>query len=481
MKHIKKLNLEELYQLLVNLQKKYYANSDILANINYICGAIMKNIKDKSYIEKFFVLINESTKCQDWNVKLVIMALRLMLLALKTHPELSDDDYVYDDTVPNLYNLLDLYKNNAYINILIYKILAFFAKNKENSKSMINSGLFVHIKDSLENGIFDKKNKTSLKNSIMNLLSVLSDDEQNASNISDDLMIELLHEIENSSENDDAENLEVAKLLNKLLSHKYCAQPFTQYKGVETICDALKREDDDPDLLIELLRLLTTLANQGDEYKVIMQNLKVPDVIKEVIEKAGMYEKTIEYKFLINMAQIKSENIENIDMNDIKVITPIEVDVKDYLVKGQNLNLVKDDGETIACQLMFSPDLTKIHIKIGDQPLDDKLTMKTSEVVELSLGNENEIFEKMKNGMPNPENCFSMKDENGKTFNIFCDDPNDAEKLINSIDLVITFFNNTHTQNTVVETTTGEDGEVIMSTTITTTTTTRTSEKKKKK
>ena len=484
--NIKKLNLEELYQLLVNLQKKYYANSDILANINYICGAIMKNIKDKSYIEKFFVLINESTKCQDWNVKLVIMALRLMLLALKTHPELSDDDYVYDDTVPNLYNLLDLYKNNAYINILIYKILAFFAKNKENSKSMINSGLFVHIKDSLENGIFDKKNKTSLKNSIMNLLSVLSDDEQNASNISDDLMIELLHEIENSSENDDAENLEVAKLLNKLLSHKYCAQPFTQYKGVETICDALKREDDDPDLLIELLRLLTTLANQGDEYKVIMQNLKVPDVIKEVIEKAGMYEKTIEYEgryliFLINMAQIKSENIENIDMNDIKVITPIEVDVKDYLVKGQNLNLVKDDGETIACQLMFSPDLTKIHIKIGDQPLDDKLTMKTSEVVELSLGNENEIFEKMKNGMPNPENCFSMKDENGKTFNIFCDDPNDAEKLINSIDLVITFFNNTHTQNTVVETTTGEDGEVIMSTTITTTTTTRTSEKKKKK
>ena len=199
-----------------------------------------------------------------------------------------------------------------------------------------------------------------------------------------------------------------------------------------------------------------------------------------------MYEKTIEYEgryliFLINMAQIKSENIENIDMNDIKVITPIEVDVKDYLVKGQNLNLVKDDGETIACQLMFSPDLTKIHIKIGDQPFDDKLTMKTSEVVELSLGNENEIFEKMKNGMPNPENCFSMKDENGKTFNIFCDDPNDAEKLINSIDLVITFFNNTHTQNTVVETTTGENGEVIMSTTITTTTTTRTSEKKKKK
>jgi predicted RND superfamily exporter protein len=49
--NIKKLNLEELYQLLVNLQKKYYANSDILANINYICGSIIKNIKDKIYIE----------------------------------------------------------------------------------------------------------------------------------------------------------------------------------------------------------------------------------------------------------------------------------------------------------------------------------------------------------------------------------------------------------------------------------------------
>ena len=484
--NIKKLNLEELYQLLVNLQKKYYANSDILANINYICGAIIKNIKDKSYIEKFFVLINESTKCQDWNVKLVIMALRLMLEALKTHSLLSDNDYVYDDTVPNLYNLLDLYKNNAYINLLIYRILAFFAKNKENSYTMINSGLFVHIKDSLENSVFDKKNKNSLKNSIITLLSILSDDEQNASNISDDLMIELLHEIEHSSENDDAENLEVAKLLNKLLKHNYCAQPFTQYKGIETVCDALKREDDDPDLLLELLRLLTTLANQGDEYKVMMQNLKVPDVINTVIQKAGMYEKMIEYEgrfliFLINMAQIKSENVENIDMNDIKVVTPIEVDVKDYLVKGQNLKLVKDNGDLLDCQLMFSPDLTKIHIKVGDQPLDDKLSMKTNEVVELSLGNENEVFEKIKGGMPNPENCFTMKDEHGTQFNIYCEDEKDAEKLINSIDLVITFFNNTHTQNTTVETTKGENGEIIMSTTITTTTTTRTTERKKKK
>ena len=218
----------------------------------------------------------------------------------------------------------------------------------------------------------------------------------------------------------------------------------------------------------------------------MMQNLKVPDVINTVIQKAGMYEKMIEYEgryliFLINMAQIKSENIENIDMNDIKVITPIESDVKDYLVKGQNLKLVKDNGDLLDCQLMFSPDLTKIHIKIDDQPLDEKLSMKTNEVVELSLGNENEIFEKMKGGMPNPENCFTMKDEHGTTFNIYCEDEKDAEKLINSIDLVITFFNNSHTQNTTVETTTGENGEIIMSTTITTTTTTRTTEKKKKK
>ena len=130
---------------------------------------------------------------------------------------------------------------------------------------------------------------------------------------------------------------------------------------------------------------------------------------------------------------------------------------------------------------MFSQDLTKIHIKVGDQPLDDKLTMKTNEVVELSLGNENDVFEKMKGGMPNPENCFTMKDEHGTTFNIYCENEKDAEKLINSIDLVITFFNNSHTQNTTVETTTGENGEIIMSTTITTTTTTRTTEKKKKK
>ena len=39
-----KLSLEEIYEILNRLQKDYYSNSDVLTNINYICGSIIKNI-----------------------------------------------------------------------------------------------------------------------------------------------------------------------------------------------------------------------------------------------------------------------------------------------------------------------------------------------------------------------------------------------------------------------------------------------------
>ena len=49
-KNISNLNLNELYLLLEKLQKENYANSDILININFICGGIIKNMSFFSFV-----------------------------------------------------------------------------------------------------------------------------------------------------------------------------------------------------------------------------------------------------------------------------------------------------------------------------------------------------------------------------------------------------------------------------------------------
>ena len=62
-----------MHNLLKIIQTQFYSNSNILANINYISGFLLRNINtndnenENDYIIKFFTLINESTKCQDWN------------------------------------------------------------------------------------------------------------------------------------------------------------------------------------------------------------------------------------------------------------------------------------------------------------------------------------------------------------------------------------------------------------------------------
>ena len=45
-KNYSKLDLPEVYKLLKELQSNYYANPEILTNINCIAGALVKNLKE---------------------------------------------------------------------------------------------------------------------------------------------------------------------------------------------------------------------------------------------------------------------------------------------------------------------------------------------------------------------------------------------------------------------------------------------------
>ena len=203
-KNYSKLDLPQAYNLCKNLLSKYYSNPEILTNVNAISGALVKNLKDdgrgKDYTKKFYDLIPEITKVQDYNPDLVLMSLKLMNDGLVKKPYLVDE--VYEETVPNVLsllklfimgdllelqtlrdviNMLKLYKDNPEIQENGYKILSAFAQNNVFASSMITNGLLDVMRDTLENTLFSdslKENVIGLKSEIFQLLNTLSGEKE---------------------------------------------------------------------------------------------------------------------------------------------------------------------------------------------------------------------------------------------------------------------------------------------------------------
>ena len=88
-----------------------------------------------------------------------------------------------------------------------------------------------------------------------------------------------------------------SNLFIRLLSNINCIQNFIQLNGIEKIQQSIL-EEDDSDTILESLRIFSTLVSQGNEYKIKMKNLNVPETINPIIEKMGicsiLFEKIIE-------------------------------------------------------------------------------------------------------------------------------------------------------------------------------------------
>ena len=462
--NIKSLNLENLYQLLKNLQGKYYSNSDILTNVNYICGGINKNIRENDYVVKFFDLICESTKCQDWNTNLIVMSLKLMHDSLKKHAFLLDA--VYDETVPNLFNLLKLYKDNVEIQTNVYKILKLFAKNQEFGFGMIGAGLLNDIKDTINNPAFNhsKRKKTLIRGAVFNLLENLSEEETNSQKISDELMAPLLKELEENGFSEDSDSQFIINLLDSMLKHVHCIQPFVQYKGMELLMTLLDDNDTNVDLILKIFHMYKLIFKGSEEYKQMAQTLKIPDVLNSIIKKAGMYEKKIEYEgrqliFLVNMVKIKLENTD-FDFGDIKIVNPIQPEIKNFLTSGAQVKLINNSGDVKQMHLQFTPDLLKVQAKKikSNLPPKPKYTIETFNIKQIIKGHGTDAFKLSKGlfrSIPKPELCFSIIGpttiDGVKAINVNCDTEEEVDKWINSMEVVINYFKKTKTiKNNVV-------------------------------
>ena len=189
--NINSLKFEITINLLINLQKKYYSNSDVLISINLVAGYLIKIMKEKSAKEKLYFLINESIKIQDFMISLILMTLNLLYEVLLLFPYLIQE--VFEMTMLSLFNIIRNHTNPDIV-LLCYKILILFAKNYIYSFTMVNSGLVELFKKTLDSDL-DIKVKFSLRELLFQFMGIISIESKNAEKISEILMSKLIADV----------------------------------------------------------------------------------------------------------------------------------------------------------------------------------------------------------------------------------------------------------------------------------------------
>jgi hypothetical protein len=243
---------------------------------------------------------------------------------------------------------MKLYKDNPEIQKLGYNILSQFAKNKVYAASLINNGILPAIHQTLENALFSDMMKESkpIKAEVYKLLANISQDQGNAPRIADELMGQLISEIK---DNEPDNVKEIVMLLNTLLDNNQCVPPFIQYDGIDACIKLLKNDDLKPEFALNLLQMLKKVANASDEYKRMLQEKGLPDLVNKIIKKLGPYDKKLEYEgrqllFVTNLCKVELEDPNKIHVDEIKIVEPIPPEVKNYLTSGKQVKIINNNG-----------------------------------------------------------------------------------------------------------------------------------------
>ena len=457
-----KLDLAKTYNLLHELQSKYYANPEILTQVNAIAGSLVKNLKGdekgREYTKRFYDLIPESTKCQDNNPDLVLYSMKLMNDSLEKKPELVDE--AYDETVPVVLSLMKLYKDYPEIQEQGYGILSQFAKNRVYSAGLINNGILPIIHETLENrALYSDMLKESkpIKAEVFRLLNNLSQDDNNSPKIADEIMGQLIQDLKDKGLDEDGNGQEIVTLLNNLLNNKDTVPPFVQYDGIDACIKLLDKNDSNVELAQKLFQIFKKVANASDEYKKMLQDKRLPDLVNRVIKKVGVYDKNLEFEgrqliFTTNLCKIELEDPNKIAVDEIKIEEPIPPEVRNFLTNGKQVTLINDNGDRKQMQLIFTQDLMKVSGKKlkSNLPPKPKYIIDTLTIKKILKGHGTDAFKKSKGlfkKIPPPELCFSIigptTAEGMKALNVVCESEKDVERWIDYLKIVINYFKKT--------------------------------------
>ena len=194
------------------------------------------------------------------------------------------------------------------------------------------------------------------------------------------------------------------------------------------------------------------------DYKRILQEKKLPDLVNRIIKKVGAYDKKIEFEgrqlvFNVNLAKVELEDPDKINVHEIKINEPIPPPVRNFLTSGKQIKAINEEGEIKPMQLIFSQDLMKVSLKKikSDLPPKPKYIIDTITIKKILKGHGTDAFKKstgLFRSIPNPELCFTIIGpttvDGLKAFNIICETEKEVDKWIEYLQIVINYFKKTH-------------------------------------
>ena len=437
--------IEELFYILKHLQKEFYANSEVLTNINYIAGYILQGYKSKLYTERYYLLALEGLNCQDWNLDLVLLSLKIIKESLSSHEDLRND--VFEQTKQTVLNLLRIYQSNLEVQKLCYEILTVFSQNKILSLNIVNSDVMESIRETMANQDFNSETekRLSIRICIFELLKYLAYDNNTSLKISYELMESFIKDLLSANFTDDL--TQIAALLATLFRNPASIDPFTQYSGYEALCIALEKFYEHRKFILNCFRVIKEICFSNDENKKKLQECRIEDKIKIAMEKCKPEDKIIKFEGKIAITNIKFEkgapsqkSYVAPNYQEIKTTAIVKRPLNNFITGEIPVKALNPKGKIKEFILKFSPDLMKIYLlkpKLPLIPPKQKYTLETP-LCTIVKGHGTEEFNKSSGIFSKPPDknlCFSIiqqkmeGEKNPKSLNIVCSSDKECDKI----------------------------------------------------
>ena len=448
--------MEALYNILKSLQKDFYANSEILTNINLICGYILKVCKDdKNLAEKYYLLCLEGLNCQDWNLDIVLLSLKIIKDNLISNEDFRKD--IFEQTNKSILNILRIYLNSLEIQILSFEILTDFAENKVLSFNIVNSDIMESIRDTLSNPDFnsDNEKRMQIRICVFKLLNYLAYDDTTSEKISSELMEQFIEDLLSTTFTEDL--IQISSLLSTLLRNPQSIDLFIQKKGQEALCSALEKFYEHRKFILNCFKMIKEICYSNEENKKKLKECNIEEKIKIAMEKCKPEDKIIKFegKILINnITYVKSTEAAKPfhppNYQEIKSARLLKGSLYDYITGGITIKGINPKGKTKEFVLSFSPDLLKIYFHKPKTPLippKAKYTVETP-ISNIVKGHGTDLFKKLGGVFSKPPDkalCFSIiqqkleGEKKEKSLNIICGSEKDCEKIFGAFEVGIYF------------------------------------------
>ena len=445
--------IEELHNIFKSLQKDFYANSEILSNINQICGYILKDNKNKQSSEIYYLLCLEGLNCQDWNLDIVLVSLKIIKENLILHEDLRTD--IFEQTKQSVLNILRIYLNSLEIQIICFEILSLFAENKVLSFNIVNSDIMESIRDTLSNPDFnsDPDKRMQIRICVFKLLNYLAYDDSTSGKISSELMEPFINDLSGKTFSNDL--VQISSLLSTLLRNPQSIDLFLENKGNEALCSAIENFYENRKFILNCFKMIKEICYSSEENKNKLKECGIEEKIKIAMDKCKPEDKIIKFEGKIAIKNITYEKLKEEkkisnppNYQEIKSAKLIKGPLYDYITKGITIKGLNPKAKIKEFILSFSPDLMKIYFHKPKTPLvppKAKYSIETP-LCNIVKGHGTDLFKKSGGVFGKPPNkalCFSIVmekmegEKKEKSLNVICSNEKECDKIFAAFEIGI--------------------------------------------